>query len=148
MTFKRRTRSAGFTLIELMVVIFIVGILSAVAIPLMRGRADSAKWSEGRTAAGSIRTAARAFCAEKGSAYPYAGTPLCDLGFDLRSCPAHVAGAPSDLDGRYFTEECYIITWNGYNDFLIAVDAAASLSGDAPSAPLQATMDDAGAWTD
>ncbi|MGB2806252.1 MAG: prepilin-type N-terminal cleavage/methylation domain-containing protein, partial [Sedimentisphaerales bacterium] len=54
----------GFTLIELMVVIFIVGILAAVAIPIMRGRIDSAKWSEGRAAAGSIRTAARAFCAE------------------------------------------------------------------------------------
>jgi len=45
----------GFTLVELMVVIFIVGILAAVAIPIMRGRIDSAKWSEGRAGAGSIR---------------------------------------------------------------------------------------------
>jgi len=66
----------GFTLIELMVVIFIVGILAAVAIPIMRGRIDSAKWSEGKAAAGSIRTAARAFCAEKGPSYTYPGTCL------------------------------------------------------------------------
>ncbi|MGA2679737.1 MAG: prepilin-type N-terminal cleavage/methylation domain-containing protein, partial [Sedimentisphaerales bacterium] len=56
----------GFTLIELMVVIFIVGILAAVAIPIMRGRIDAAKWSEGKSAMGSIRTAARSLIAEKG----------------------------------------------------------------------------------
>jgi prepilin-type N-terminal cleavage/methylation domain-containing protein len=77
----------GFTLIELMVVIFIVGILAAVAIPIMRGRIDAAKWSEGKAGAGSIRTAARAFCAEKGPNWGgvWANVSLADLGFDLTS---------------------------------------------------------------
>ena len=38
----------GFTLIEPMVAIFIVGVLAAETIPIMRGRIDSAKWSEAK----------------------------------------------------------------------------------------------------
>ena len=54
----------GFTLVELMVVILIVAILAAVAIPIMRGRVDAAKWSEGKAMMGTIATAIRAYVAE------------------------------------------------------------------------------------
>ncbi len=133
----------GFTLIELMVVIFIVGILAAVAIPIMRGRIDSAKWSEGKAGAGSIRTAARAFCAEKGPSYTYVATPpsLADLGFNI------TAGAGGDLDGKYFTDDAYAITWSGYDDYLITVTAIDSLSTDKPTTPATVTLDETGAWT-
>jgi type IV pilus assembly protein PilA len=137
----------GFTLIELMVVIFIVGILAAVAIPIMRGRIDSAKWSEGKSAAGSIRTAARAFCAEKGPSYTYLGTSLCDLGFDLRSCPTHIAGAPSDLDGKYFTEESYALDFTGYDVYTVTVTASASMSPDRPATPDVVTLNQLGTFT-
>ncbi len=130
----------GFTLIELMVVIFIVGILAAVAIPIMRGRIDSAKWSEGKAAAGSIHTAARAFQAEKGPAYSYVGTSLTDLGF-----------ATGDLDGKYFTLSSYSIVFTAvvgaYDTYIITVDASDSTSADKPTTPDQVTLNQAGTWT-
>ncbi|MHC4543546.1 MAG: type IV pilin protein [Planctomycetota bacterium] len=116
----------GFTLIELMVVIFIVGILAAVAIPIMRGRIDSAKWSEGRAAAGSIRTAARAFCAEKGPNWGgvWANVGLYELGFTNL---VNLADG-DDLDGKYFTNEC-------------------SNRVDKPTSPAIVTLDQDGVWT-
>lgn len=85
----------GFTLIELMVVILIVGILAAVAIPLMRGRIDSAKWTEGKSGMGTIGTGLRAYSAENAAGT----TTITDLGITA-----------SDLAGTYFTFASYAIT--------------------------------------
>ena len=134
----------GFTLIELMVVIFIVGILAAVAIPIMRGRIDSAKWSEGKAAAGSIRTAARAYIAEKGNSYDFAANDsLADLGF--------IAG---DLDGKYFNDNDYSIVMTndvgvppGPPTYLITVTADAVERPEAPAAPAAITLDDTGTFS-
>ena len=92
----------GFTLIELMVVILIVGILAAVAIPMMKGRIDSAKWSEGKAAMGTIATGLRAYAAEK-QAIPLIILPT-DLGITV-----------SDLNGTYFDATNYAITSAAYD---------------------------------
>ena len=128
---KKRERK-GFTLIELMVVILIVGILAAVAIPLMRGRIDSAKWSEGKAMMGTIGTALRAYGAEKGDTGTWPPT-ITDLGF--------VAG---DLTGTYFVDADF--TWvaaypvGGNLTFTITCTPAITL------VPTTATLDNTGAW--
>lgn len=135
----------GFTLIELMVVIFIVGILAAVAIPIMRGRIDSAKWSEGKAGAGSIRTAARAFCAEKGLNWggTWANVDLAELGFNIT-----VGVGGGDLDGKYFTDEAYGVAFTAFDTYDVTVTAVDSLSGDKPTSPSVVELDQDGAWTE
>jgi len=137
------TSRKGFTLIELMVVIFIVGILAAVAIPIMRGRIDAAKWSEGKSAAGSIRTAIRAAIAEKGNTYDFAANvnTLAALGF-----------AATDLDGKYFTTACYTFAIvNSANPaveptYTITVTAANSTSAEKPATPAVEVLDQTGTF--
>ncbi|HEY4908750.1 MAG TPA: prepilin-type N-terminal cleavage/methylation domain-containing protein [Methylomirabilota bacterium] len=50
------SRQAGFTLVELLIVILIVGILSAVALPLYLGYTSDAKLAEAKALAGSAMT--------------------------------------------------------------------------------------------
>ncbi len=142
MTSNTRKQKSGFTLIELMVVIFIVGILSAAAIPFMRGRIDSSKWSEGKTIAGTIRTAARAYIAEKGNDFTFQGTTLTQLGF-----------APGDLAGRYFKDGDYTIVFTDIGggaepQYLITVTSNPAVTPDAPGEPAAVTIDDAGTLTE
>jgi len=96
----------GFTLIELMVVILIVGILAAVAVPIMRGRIDSAKWSEANASAGAIRSAVRAYIAEKGPDFDYSGIVGT---LDTASIQSDLGFSDSDLDGAYFNQGDYEI---------------------------------------
>ena len=130
----------GFTLVELMVVILIVGILAAVAIPLMQGRIDKAKWSEANATAGTIRTAVRAYAAETSVTTAIAnvqgllsdGTIQGYLGFES-----------TDLTGTYFVPSDYEITDVGATG-LAEVTVNAS-QADAPTGEYVLGLD--GTWT-
>lgn len=65
----------GFTLVELVIVIIIVGILSIVAVPIYRGYTKRAYTSEGRALLGSIQTAQKVYYAEWGRYTTDAGGP-------------------------------------------------------------------------
>jgi len=95
-------KKIGFTLIELMIVVIIVGILSAVAIPLMRGNVARAKKTECVAALGTIRTAERMYYAEYNS-YCAAG----NLG--NTSTPLNAYLRAGDLNGKYFNDFCYSV---------------------------------------
>ena len=59
-----RKRSKGFTLIELMIVVAIIAILAAIAIPQYKKFQLKAKTSEAKTNLGSIRSCEEAYAAE------------------------------------------------------------------------------------
>jgi len=94
----------GFTLIELMVVILIVAILAAVAIPILRGRIESAKWSEGAAMAGTIKTAVKVAYAEDPTA-----TLTGILASPANTLTTLLGFGDDDLTGQYFTAGCFTV---------------------------------------
>jgi type II secretory pathway pseudopilin PulG len=133
----------GIAVIELILIVVIIGILSAVAIPYMRGRTDANKWSEGKAQAVSISTAADNYINEKDKYYDFSGTALEDLGFRV-----NLNAGGGDLDGKYFTDDCFTIQFSKDGDYLITVDASKSTSGDPPSKPRQMTLNNTGKFAE
>ena len=128
----------GFTLIELMVVIVVVGILAAVSISMMRGRINSAKWSEGKAITGTIARALRVHIGQEGANLT-AVPSLEQLGF-----------ASNGLNCTYFSggesgvgEFSWVINGNNPIDFMVTTTAPAGV--DTPS---QITLDHTGTFTE
>jgi len=78
-------KAKGFTLVELMVVIVIVGILAAVAIPKFLDASNKAKASEFPTQLTAIYTGETAYNAENGSYCPDFYTLRSTGGVDIQS---------------------------------------------------------------
>lgn len=95
-------KARGYSLAELLTVILIVGVLAAIAIPLMRGFVDSARWSEGRARAGMIATAIRAWIVGYNMPGSWTNAPgsldAMELGFGT-----------NDFKGTYFDKDNF--TW-------------------------------------
>jgi type IV pilus assembly protein PilA len=126
----------GFTLIELMIVVIIVGILAAIIIPLLLSRVEKAKYSEGKAIAGQIATAVRAYVVEYGNSTTFTTTPslTVNLGFKL-----------NELDGKYFyqtgmTVTNVAVTTNGQVSYVINLVPNA-VSGLPTTTPLVLTCD-------
>ena len=129
----------GFTLVELMVVVLIVGILASVAIPLLSARIDSSKWSEANAGAGTIRTAVRAYFAEN----PTAAQALSG-GLDVVATQNVLGFTTTDLTGTYFIPGNYNIDSVNAN----GIAALTVTGGSLPASPAGSyTLAASGTWT-
>jgi len=89
---------AGFTLIELMIVVAIMGILAAIAIPNFLRFQLRAKSSEGKTSLAAIRTAEESYFAEYRSYLAAAVAPAVLPGSARVPWPAPAPGCPACFD--------------------------------------------------
>ncbi|RKY13341.1 MAG: hypothetical protein DRP52_03035 [Planctomycetota bacterium] len=121
----------GFTLIELMVVILIVGVLAAAAVPLMRGRIDRSKWTEANAGAGAIRTAMKTYLMETGNIVTGSLTNASvQQALEIQS---------GDLTGSYFVAADYNI--DSVNANGIAVITITGSQSNAPSGSKTLALD-------
>jgi prepilin-type N-terminal cleavage/methylation domain-containing protein len=118
MTRVKTARAAGFTLIELMIVVAIIGILSALAYPKFTSMVAKAKESTTLNHLGAIRSALSIYYSE-GDAYPTnlrvgltaEGKYLTDLpaveipAIFEEGNPGHMEYAPDPVEGPGLTSE-------------------------------------------
>jgi len=82
---KRRSGEAGFTLVELLIVIVILGVLSAVVVFAVGGISDKGKKSACNSDVKTVETAQEAYYAKNGSYTDIAGLVTAKL---LREAPS------------------------------------------------------------
>ena len=126
---KFHNRRGGFTLIELMIVVAIIGILAAIAIPNFLRFQLKAKSSEGKGNLAAIRTAEESFFAEFGNYVSAAATPATVPG---TSKAAFTGGGAAQFDTLGWSPEGEV-----YFNYAVAVSgitynatAAADIDGE------------------
>ncbi|HBX22292.1 MAG TPA: hypothetical protein DEF34_01455 [Desulfotomaculum sp.] len=101
-----KRNNKGFTLVELMVVVVIIGILVAIAVPIYTGAQTAAKEGAGEANARILNGGIVQYQAENGaSAMPTAAELYAFLGYTAGFEIEHVADPPDPLTNGCFTME-------------------------------------------
>ncbi len=97
---KFRNTQGGFSLVELMIVLVIIGILAAVGVPIYTGNVKKAKQSEADATMGMIRTQLRVEYAENDT-YPVKGSSTAVTAL------TEISMSANNLEGKYFPATAY-----------------------------------------
>ena len=130
----RRIRAGGFTLLELMIVVAIIGLLAAIAIPNFLRFQLKSKTSEAKANIAAIRTAEYGYQATFGSYASASASPANNGGSTKQTFAAtDPPGSGFDLlgwapEGRIFFN--YAVTASGSDGGSFTIDASADLDDD------------------
>jgi type IV pilus assembly protein PilA len=116
-------KNSGFSLVELMIVIVIIGVLAAVAVPIYNNNVMKAKMSEADAALGSIRTQLRVYYGENGT-YPTEATAVDVVGASWNDINTN------ELDGKYFSDSSYTYVSADGASYTITCKAGSILESD------------------
>ncbi|MEQ1844145.1 MAG: prepilin-type N-terminal cleavage/methylation domain-containing protein [Nitrospira sp.] len=107
--FKALRKQEGFTLIELMIVVAIIGILAAIAIPNFITYQSKAKQSEAKVSLGAIFTSTVAFQAEQPTSTFIAGT-IGLIGWAPSGTPRYGYWYDATAGNKYFNGSNIVLT--------------------------------------
>tara|TARA_R110002094_G_scaffold196755_1_gene169449 strand:- start:175 stop:666 length:492 start_codon:yes stop_codon:yes gene_type:complete len=91
----------GFTLIELMIVVAIIGILAALAIPAYTDYTIKSRVSEGASLSGAAKTGIEVYWSENGTMDITPGVSITSIDIDFTSPRAQYVSAVNVVDGPF-----------------------------------------------